>query len=60
VLGVARALVEEPEDTLPPVDRLEDELMELIRPYLADDDQRPRTRVREEDGAASRPTRGVL
>jgi AcrR family transcriptional regulator len=37
VLGVARALVEEPEAGLPPVDALEDELMTLIRPYLAEE-----------------------
>jgi AcrR family transcriptional regulator len=36
VLGVARALVEEPEGSLPPPDVLEDELMTLIRPYLAE------------------------
>jgi AcrR family transcriptional regulator len=35
VLGVARALVEEPEATLPAVDVLEEELMMLLRPYLA-------------------------
>jgi AcrR family transcriptional regulator len=34
VLGVARALVEEPEADLPPLDLLETELMNLIRPYL--------------------------
>jgi AcrR family transcriptional regulator len=35
VLGVARALVEEPEASAPPVEALEEELMNLIRPYLA-------------------------
>ena len=35
VLGVARALVEEPDGDVPDPQVLEDELMELIRPYLA-------------------------
>jgi AcrR family transcriptional regulator len=35
VLGVARALVEEPDGATPDPRVLEDELMELIRPYLA-------------------------
>jgi AcrR family transcriptional regulator len=35
VLGVARALVEEPDGATPDPQVLEDELMNLIRPYLA-------------------------
>jgi AcrR family transcriptional regulator len=35
VLGVARALVEEPDGSVPDPRVLEDELMDLIRPYLA-------------------------
>ncbi|HXQ15235.1 MAG TPA: TetR/AcrR family transcriptional regulator [Caulobacteraceae bacterium] len=35
VLGVARALVEEPDGAVPDPRVLEDELMDLIRPYLA-------------------------
>jgi AcrR family transcriptional regulator len=35
VLGVARALVEEPDGDVPDPQVLEDELMDLIRPYLA-------------------------
>jgi hypothetical protein len=37
VLGVARALIEEPEKTLPSQDVLENEVMNLIRPDLASD-----------------------
>ena len=34
VLGVARALVEEPDGSVPGLQVLEDELMDLVRPYL--------------------------